>query len=106
MKIELPGRKYDMSLMVWSWKNDRDELAQFVPIAPYRTCLALTPRHNTDFGLFLRAFMPNSWTGVALITVATFACLLLANFLGLDDDREMISSVWWPGFMSLTCCQS
>ena len=59
---DVSSGKFDMSLSSWIWNVETDVFAQFVPAIRKRLVLVMKhQKSGADFGLFLRAFSPNSW---------------------------------------------
>ena len=68
--------EYEMTTSSWIWNAGRDKLLSFVPLKIQWFVLVWIPKKaSTDFGLFLRPFVVESWRAMAFLLVSVGVAL-------------------------------
>ena len=77
---DIAAKKYDMTIGVWWWLSERDDIFDEVPIVGNRDVLAMkSGKSNTDFSLFTRVFTKDSWITIFFMIIALSAGILFVT---------------------------
>ena len=100
---DVQSKKFDMSLSAWTWILSRQELFDFVPFIKDGYLMAFVPKKsNTDYDLFTRAFVLDSWSYLLVISGAILLIIhLTTTFCITYEDMnwiKILTFTWWLFF--------
>ncbi len=71
--------KYPLSLSIWFWLPERQDILSFVPIVKENFILSALPQPSrVDFGVFIRPFRMEAWNALAFIMLLDMSLLAIA----------------------------
>ena len=93
--------KYPLSLSSWGWLLERHRLLDFVSVNKDNAIMAVVPQlPEVDYGLFIRPFRNDAWSGIGIIMLIGFVFLaipylLIPKFGDMTACNLVITSGWY-----------
>ena len=104
---DIISKHYDMSLNMWTWTLERNELFSFVPTLQTNNVLVVKPQQSSiDFGFFTRALTVDSFSAILLLNIATLSLIFIFNFYGLDEEMNGVKMMTFISWMFFTLINS